>query len=102
MHTAPFLTGLALLVGVLAPALAQHNKPRPPLTNVRSVCQDLDTNIPRVKNETARLYGGLSEPKKEGLSQKEIAGAIEAFEKLALEHEASWQRLGCAAIIYGK
>jgi hypothetical protein len=55
-----------------------------------------------VKNETARLYGGLSEPKKEGLSQKEIAGAIEAFEKLALEHEASWQRLGCAAIIYGK
>lgn len=97
-----FVVAVALLAGLVKPVMAQFGKPRPPLTNVRSVCQELDADIPWAKNETLRLYGDLPERRKDGKSQKELAEAIEAFEKHAAQLEVTWQRLGCSAIIYGK
>jgi hypothetical protein len=102
MHAASFLTALVLFSGVVAPAIAQPAKPRPSATNVRSVCQELDASIPNVRKEVDRLSEGMFDPSKVGLSRDEIIGAVNAVESLAVKREESWQRLGCAAIIYGK
>lgn len=102
MRKVRFVLVAALFTGSAAPVLAQLGKPRAPLTNVRSACQELDASIPWAKNETALLYAELADRRKESRSPKETAEAIEAFEKHTVDKEVSWQRLGCAAIIYGK